>query len=867
KNLVTAYMQAGDLDLSFSTATGMDKLPLQINRWVAKAMEQWSKKEINQEVLKSLYPTVDFKITSGKQNPIYNILSMNGITYDSLYIDLNTSPLFGINADFTLSNLHTDSLSIDTISIHIKQELESIILKSNVVSSAKPKQEAFEVKVDGELNANRISILLQHLNARKEKGVYLGVAASLEKEGVRLSLFPEEPTIIYRPFKLNKENYFFLGNKGKIEGNIQLYDTQGSGLHLFTTNEDSTAIHDISLGLYKIDLKEFRRVIPYMPNLEGVLGLNAHYVATDNNFTVSTDIEASQFKYEGSNLGDWELSMVYLPREDKGHSVDGYLLHNNTEVARLGGVYLPEKADKGGLAAGIEFKSFPLDIANPFIPEHIAELNGYMNGVLIAKGDPLNPVLNGEVKFDSTAIFLPDFSANFNFDTRTIKVTDSKMEFDKYAIYTKGQNPFTIDGAIDLTNFEQIKFDLNLNADNYELLNAPKTKRSMVFGKVYVDVRATVKGAIEELSMRGNMNLLGKTDVTYVMKDAPLTVNDRLNDLVEFVNFNDTITSEENAMRQVAINGMDIAMTINIAQSAQVQVQITPDGSNYVSLEGGGNLSFQYTPQGDMYLYGRYALISGEMKYQIPVIPLKTFKVLNGSYVEWTGNPMNPNMNITATETVRASVAEDGKASRMVSFNTGVKISQQLESPGLNFVLTAPEDAALQEKLNALSAEERGKLAVTMLVTGMYIGEGSSTGSFNANSALNSFLQSEISNIAGKALDINLGMESVNDETTGSKRTDYNFQFARRFWNNRFRIVIGGTVSTGKTANQADSFIDNIAIEYRLDQSGTRYVKLFHEKNYESILEGEIVETGVGLVLHRKMSRLDELFIFKSKKK
>ena len=110
-------------------------------------------------------------------------------------------------------------------------------------------------------------------------------------------------------------------------------------------------------------------------------------------------------------------------------------------------------------------------------------------------------------------------------------------------------------------------------------------------------------------------------------------------------------------------------------------------------------------------------------------------------------------------------------------------------------------------------------------------------------------------------------METVDDADSGGKRTDYNFQFAKRFWNNRFRIVVGGKVSTGSTVQQDETFIDNVSIEYRLDNSGTRYVKLFHDKNYESVLEGEIIETGVGIVLRKKMSHLGELFIFKSKKK
>ena len=44
-------------------------------------------------------------------------------------------------------------------------------------------------------------------------------------------------------------------------------------------------------------------------------------------------------------------------------------------------------------------------------------------------------------------------------------------------------------------------------------------------------------------------------------------------------------------------------------------------------------------------------------------------------------------------------------------------------------------------------------------------------------------------------------------------------------------------------------------------------MRVFHNKNYESILDGEITETGVGLVLRRKMDRLGELFIFKRNKK
>jgi hypothetical protein len=209
----------------------------------------------------------------------------------------------------------------------------------------------------------------------------------------------------------------------------------------------------------------------------------------------------------------------------------------------------------------------------------------------------------------------------------------------------------------------------------------------------------------------------------------------------------------------------------------------------------------------------------------------------------------------------------------MVNFDVGIALTQRLENLGLQFILEAPEDAAMQEELARMGEEEKAKQAVSMLVTGMYLAGGSSGTKTNLNmgDALNSFLQSEINNIAGSALktiDINFGMESYDEDGDGSKRTDYSFRFAKRFYNDRIRVVLGGRISTGADINQgqAQPFIDDVSIEYRLDASGTRYVKLFHNKDYESLLEGELTETGAGIVLRKKMKRMRELFIFRRNK-
>ena len=111
-------------------------------------------------------------------------------------------------------------------------------------------------------------------------------------------------------------------------------------------------------------------------------------------------------------------------------------------------------------------------------------------------------------------------------------------------------------------------------------------------------------------------------------------------------------------------------------------------------------------------------------------------------------------------------------------------------------------------------------------------------------------------------MDFSFGMDNETN-ADGSTRTDYSYQFAKRLWGNRVSIIVGGKVSSNnEDQNVGQTLIDNASIEYRLDKSATRNISLFYDRSYESLLEGEITEMGIGLILRRKMNRLGELFIF-----
>ena len=428
------------------------------------------------------------------------------------------------------------------------------------------------------------------------------------------------------------------------------------------------------------------------------------------------------------------------------------------------------------------------------------------------------------------------------------------------------EHALVLNGTVNFQNLDDIKLNMSAFANNFRLINAPKNKKAQAYGKAYVDAAVVIIGNLQNLKVGGKLKLLGKTDLTYVVTDTPLSADNQLDGLVTFCDFSDTTTVivEEKAPMDIRLN-LDLA----IDEAATVHALLSEDGSDHLEIEGGGELNFSYHPISGNRLYGRYTILSGRLDYSLVVASLKDFKLHSGSYIEFTGDPLNPTLSLSASERKKANVKE-GKGSRTVQFDVGLKITRNLKDLGLEFTIEAPEDLSCQQEIESMSKEQRGRVAVTLLATGMYISDSrqASGGGFAANDALNSFLQSQINNVAGKALktvDIGFGMDNVTNET-GASHTDYNFSFAKRFWGNRISVIVGGKVSSGNNVqNTGESIINNISVEYRLDNSGTRYIRSFYDRDYESLMEGTITKMGAGIVFRRKTATLGELFLFRKK--
>ncbi|SHK60981.1 translocation/assembly module TamB domain-containing protein [Xylanibacter ruminicola] len=853
-------MQSGDFIVKLDASGNYERLLNKLTILGDSVMAQMDKRIIDQSAIKRLLPEMKVHIESKRDNPIANLMQVLDIQFKEMMLDVATSPQTGINGKSYLYSLIYDSTRIDTIRLNLTQKGDRLTYQGQVRNNKRNPQFVFNALFDGTIHQHGALAGLRYYDDKDRLGVRLGATAEMESDGIRFRLLPERPTIGYKVFNLNKDNYLFMGRNKRLQAKVDLIADDKTGIKLYTENQDSTMLQDITMSINRLDLGELTSVIPYLPRITGKLNGDYHILQDRNeNISVAADMSVHQMTYEGSPIGNISTEMVYLMKEDDKHAVEARLMLDDEEFGMLSGTYQNE--GEGFIDATFNMTRLPLSLVNGFVPDQMVGLEGYGEGSVTIRGTTSHPEVNGEMFVDSAFLVSIPYGIRMRFDDDPVRIVDSKLLLENFGLRSSNNDLLNLMGNIDFSDTDHMTMDMRMRARNFLLIDSKQQAKSVAWGKAYVNFLARLQGPIESLNMRGRLDVLGSTDMKYLLLDSPLSTDNRLDELVKFTDFSDSTLV---VVTHPAPTGLNIDLNVNVSQGAHIVCNLNADESNYVDLMGGGDLRMKYNSEG-IDLKGRYTLSSGEMKYSLPVIPLKTFTVKEGSYVEFTGDPMNPKLNITATERVKSNVTDESGASRTVQFDCGVIITKTLNDMGLEFTIDAPEDQNISGELATMSKEERGKMAVAMLTTGMYLADGN-TGGFSMNSALSSFLQSEINNIAGsalKTLDLSVGIDNTTD-ASGTMRTDYSFKFAKRFFNNRLKIELGGKVSSGasEAVGSNQSFFDNVTMEYRLNQDATKNLKVFYNQNVYDWLEGYTGEYGIGFVWRRKLNSLLDVLTF-----
>lgn len=872
-SLMYAEVTSGDLSLQVDIENGLKDFSNRINTLTKIIGEAFSDtiSQVNMAPWLEYYPTMDLKLTMGRENLLRSYLDEHRIGAQSAYLNLRTTTDKGLSGDGAVSFFQLDTFRIDNMDLLLMQDSVFFYAFASVHKERFRNQQPFTIASSVTTNVQRSELFLNWMDHNEKDFLQLGLEMWSKPNGdLTLGFTPDPFILFYNQFETVGDDYITFPNndRGKILADMTLKSAHGASIAL--KDEPSNDGHLFKVKLDRLRLSSLSGV-RFIPDISGVIDADISWLQSDEGgHSFIAQLEAEDFHYQKEPFGDLNILAEASMNKEVGNFLTADLGIEGREVAQLT-VYQPAGSDASQARFWARTNNLPLTPANPFLPERYVQLDGLLDGNLYNYDTSQDIRLaqtqefSGMLQIKDGEVFVQAANETYRPASTPIYIREGVLLFDNYSLGSNN-SALAINGQVQLAQ-PGYPVNLSLTGNDLHLLNSTQTAKTEIYGVINADANIRMQGPIQAFQLTGDVAIKGNTNVTYQSQESELRQRNNFKGLVEFTDFTDTLFVEKKtSVDSLSLSGHDIRLALHIDPAARFNALLSLTGEqSKVSIQGGGDFNLIIPPYGAMNLSGTYSVVDGDIALNVPPISRK-FIINNGSRVVWSGPLLEPYIDFSATSRIRSQVSQGEEPSRSVEFDVTLYVENNLDNLALRFETKAPSDLAVQNALATLGPEEQNRQSIMLLTTGLYLGSGSgqSMKGFDMNSALSSLVASQFNSLAGEALDAEINVGVTNTSNTYGTGTDYTYSIAKRFYNDRINIVVGGRMMTGEAAaGLKQSFINNMSLEYRLDEAGTHYLRLFHRRNYENLLDGEVIETGVGYLIRRRLNRLQDLFNFR----
>ncbi|TNF44779.1 MAG: hypothetical protein EP310_02690, partial [Bacteroidetes bacterium] len=513
-----------------------------------------------------------------------------------------------------------------------------------------------------------------------------------------------------------------------------------------------------------------------------------------------------------------------------------------------------------------KFSNLHFQLFEPFIDEFAKQLHGKSDGNIDLKIKSGDLTLNGEIGFNDFGLKVIPLEAWLTIPDNKIEINENRFIFNNFTVIDSLNRPLTVNGNILYENSDNIWTDLKVKTDNVLLMNTTESDNSSFFGSVIVNSSLNINGSLFSPSVKGNIELEKGTNLTYQMVQD-FSVQETQTDVV-FASITDSlkvIYTDENTQQETT-KMPDIETTIAINPQSIFNVKISDIYGVDIRIGGEGLLNYNMLPNNTMSLNGVYEIKTGECKLKITGWPVKEFKITPGSVLQWDGSIENPELDLEATSRVKGSYFNPiENKSRAVDFIVSMQLKNKLEYLEILFAIQS-NDQYINSVINSLSEDDKMRQAINLLLFETIDIPGiESSGDYIA-SQINSFWESQLNSLSRNTLkntNLSFGIDTYNQSTsTGNQeKTSFTYEMEHRFMNDRATVRLSGKLNDyNENAYNTNSIFENFIFEYALDSANTKNLKLYQKRDYEDMLEGEVIKYGIGFLYRKNYSKFKDIW-------
>ncbi len=606
------------------------------------------------------------------------------------------------------------------------------------------------------------------------------------------------------------------------------------------------------------------------------------------------DLSIADFKVMQIDMG--RLSLNAQSGSNNNYDFDLDIKEGNIDLDLTGGYQASETAAQ--LDLNLDLNEVKMKAVEAFSFGEITDGNGSFSGNIQLSGTTAEPQYSGDLLFTDAGFKVAKLNTTFVLPNESLRLDNQGLYFNNFTIQDQNSNTFIVSGDVLTESFLNPVFDLQFKADNFQVLDSDQDDFELFYGKASFDVDASLTGDLELPKLDLTLDVGEDTNVTYVIPPSEVQV-ESMQGVVIFVNKEnpDAILTKNNQKEDsYTLSGFDITARLSIDENAIFNIIIDEETGDNFQVQGSGDLNFAMYPNGRTTLTGRYDLDSGHYEMSLYNLVKRRFEIADGSSVTWSGEIFDADLDVKAyyevetsasglmaAQTSGADVSTRNRFRQELPFLVYLNIGGEMLQPKLSFSLDITEEergavgGQVYGRVQQLNQQENelNKQVFSLLVLNRFFPDSGSDGSSGgtatiARDNLNDALSDQLNVFSDKLLgstgvELDFGLDSFTDYQGDSpqERTTLDIAAQKKLLDDRLIVRVGSEVDiqgSGSNDEGENPLVGNVSLEYLLTEDGRFRLKGFRRNEFQNVIDGQIIVSGISLIFTREFNKFDELW-------
>jgi hypothetical protein len=734
--------------------------------------------------------------------------------------------------------------------------------------------------------------------------------------------------------KFDSSNFILNGKRWAIEENGELemrsnrvsygeivLKESNQEIRIRTEPSSTSDGNDVRIGLKNFNIGDVTTFLVRTNDIEGLVSGDITIEDPTKDFTISSDLVTDQLRVDRDSIGQIRVHVDYNNKTGN-LTANGRTVNPDQKLDFDMSLFLKDLPADGEDIINIRPERYPVKIAERFIGTLFTNLDGYATGPLQIKGLGPDAKYIGKLKLEDGGLRVIFTQVYYKLSDGEINFTEDALDLGEIKLIdTVTNNTATLrEGLIRHQGWKDMVFDIRAEVDNDPttigedpmlLLNTTRKDNSSFYGYALGTGSFSLTGPQSNMRMR----IVGKaseTDSSYITIPNTTGKETGIADFLIERKYGRELTDSV-----FKSNETNLTYDVDITGNPKVNVTVVIDELTNDEIKGRGTGNLRLISNGsDMTMHGRFDINEGTYNFSFQSFFKKPFTLNRNAnnYIEWTGDPFKPVVNIEAVYTTDKKVdygtwVSTNLPGTNISGSTDyvyviARMTGDLFTPNITFDLDFPpeslpkRDATVAFVIDELlkNENELNKQVAFLVVFNSFAPStiGSSL-SFNPGvdlvvNSISDFLSGQINAVLNNILLNKLKIPGIYVNFSGSlynpnpfgetnnafsyDRTNLNLSIGKSLFNNRVILTFEGNYdvpfqATG--ANQFSSdFLTNFTTEFLINKSGTIRATIFYKENVD-LLTGTTTNAtksrryGTSLAFRKDFNRFSDIFRRKKK--